>query len=339
MHGHLQAHTKALRNVEGKVPLAPRRMSVAINSLARTLVGGFSLVKVLVSPLFLVLLGLIGGQIRLYLNWQQFDRRQRSALVFLSLVTIALWSLSTPVVETQLAHGLEWPYYAGRDPSSMHVDVVVVLSAGYSHGPVPEMDVVSGTTYARVVRGVQVFKKSKARVLIMSGRSLGGDPRRLTDLMKALAVAMGLPSERVRIEPRSTNTFMHPIELAQLREVRASDILAVVTSAWHLPRAMAEFQRHFSKVVAIPADFDTPFSPSSLSWLPVVSSLQGSTKLLDERLGMAWYALRDWVPKRLGRIIGSKLNALSRVFMIIRVPPSVRRSLDRGKNSPPMIGS
>ncbi len=260
------------------------------------------MVKVLLSPLFLALIGLIAGQFLLYLQWQQIDRRQRRALVLLSLATIALWILSTQVVATQLAQGLEWPYYPARDSSSIHVDVVVVLSAGYTHGPVPEMDLLSGASYVRVVRGVQVVKKSKARVMIVSGRSMGGDPGRLTDLMKALAVAMGLPSERVRTEPRATNTFMHPIEVAKLGEVKGSDTLGIVTSAWHLPRAMAEFQRHFAKVVAFPADFDTPFLPSSLtSWLPQVSALAGSTRLLHERIGIAWYALKNWVPEHLGR--------------------------------------
>ncbi len=265
------------------------------------------MVKVLVSPLFIALIGLIAGQFLLYLRWQHVDRGPRRALVFFSLVTFALWVLSTPVVAAQLAQGLEWRYYAASGSFSTHVDVVVVLSAGYTHGPVPEMDVLSGASYARVVRGVQVVKKSKARVMIVTGRSMGGDPGRLTDLMKALAVAMGLPSERVHTEPRATNTFMHPIEVVKLKEVKGSDILGVVTSAWHLPRAMAEFQRHFAKVVAFPADFDTPFLPSGLSsWLPQVSALAGSTKLLHERIGIAWYALKNWAPAHLGRTLGDE---------------------------------
>ncbi len=288
--------------------------------------------KVLLSPLFLVLMGLITGQFLLYLQWQQIDGWRRRALLLLSLVTMTLWIASTPVVATQLAHGLEWPYYAARDSSSAHVDVVVVLSAGYAHGPVPEMDVLTGTSYARVVRGVQVVKKTKARIIIVSGRNLEGDPRRLTDLMKALAVAMGVPSERVRTEPRATNTFMHPIEVAKLSEVKGSDILGIVTSAWHLPRAMAEFQRHFARVVAFPADFDTPFLPSDISsWFPQVSALECSTKLLHERIGIAWYALRNWVPAYLGRTLEDEFYRASRISNLFSgatvsaIPTSVER--------------
>src|SRR5690606_41206630 len=79
------------------------------------------------------------------------------------------------------------------------------------------------------------------------------DPARLALAMKQLAVELGVPEDRIVVEPNARNTREHPIELLRLRVVEPDDTIGVVTSSWHLPRAMREFEKVFPDVVAVPA--------------------------------------------------------------------------------------
>ena len=66
----------------------------------------------------------------------------------------------------------------------------------------------------------------------------------------------------------------------------------VVTSDWHMRRAVTAFRRHFKTVIPYPSlsDYSLPVIPGS--FLPSSSSLDASTEELHEWIGIAWYALR-----------------------------------------------
>ena len=70
------------------------------------------------------------------------------------------------------------------------------------------------------------------------------------------------------VEPNARNTREHPIELLAAGG-GADDTIGVVTSSWHLPRAMREFEKVFPDVVAVPA-FDVAVDQKTgiLRWMP-----------------------------------------------------------------------
>lgn len=260
--------------------------------------------KAVLSPLFLCLIGLLVIQYRLYrrsgFGQTGHSRRRRPwELVLLSAITAGLWIGGTPVIAVQMARTLEQPFYNVLGSPSLHLppgtaDVVVVLSAGIDRGPTPAMDLLNGPGYARVWRGVQAFRESQARLLVMSGYDRTGSPERMTTLMKDLAVHLGVPPERVITELRSVNTRAHPRELEQLPDVKPTDTIAVVTSAWHLPRAMAEFRRYFTRLVPVPADFlSLQYRGEAADWLPNTESLWVTTRVLHEYIGRVWYTFRQ----------------------------------------------
>src|SRR5690606_18576345 len=118
------------------------------------------------------------------------------------------------------------------------------------------------------------------------------DPARLALAMKQLAVELGVPEDRIVVEPNARNTREHPIELLRLRVVEPDDTIGVVTSSWHLPRAMREFEKVFPDVVAVPA-FDVAVDQKTgiLRWMPRSRHLASSATALAEYIGMLWYRL------------------------------------------------
>ena len=102
----------------------------------------------------------------------------------------------------------------------------------------------------------------------------------------------GLAPERIRAETRSRNTREHVPRLKQLLGERRRVLL--VTTAWHMPRAMGVFRAHGYDPIAAPTDYRTdpgrPFHPLDL--LPSADSLGDSADAFHEYLGIAWYTLR-----------------------------------------------
>lgn len=105
--------------------------------------------------------------------------------------------------------------------------------------------------------------------------------------------AMGLAPERLIFEDRSRNTFENAVLSAAIAGVEIKKPWLLVTSAWHMPRSMATFEKAGWNVTPYPVDFRTgqrtPWTDYSLS--------DGASRwqlLLHEWLGL-------WVYQRTGR--------------------------------------
>jgi uncharacterized SAM-binding protein YcdF (DUF218 family) len=105
--------------------------------------------------------------------------------------------------------------------------------------------------------------------------------------------AMGLAPERLILEDRSRNTFENAVLSAAVAGVDIKKPWLLVTSAWHMPRSMATFEKAGWNVTPYPVDFrtgqSTPWTDYSLS--------DGASRwqlLLHEWLGL-------WVYQRTGR--------------------------------------
>ena len=83
-------------------------------------------------------------------------------------------------------------------------------------------------------------------------------------------------------------------EAARLREKLGDAPVALVTSAWHLPRAMALCAAQGLHVLPCPTDFLYGTPPrwhwSDFTW--DVPALERSTVAMHERLGLWWSQLR-----------------------------------------------
>jgi len=179
-----------------------------------------------------------------------------------------------------------------RDNFACPVDAVVVLGAGYY----TKADRLNGESILRLAKGVQVFQECNAKWLVVSGRLGWARKERHAELMRDLAVAMGIPQQRIVMETESLNTQEHPIRLKAMGFLDSESRLVVVTSPWHLRRALIEFRRVFPDVSAAPSYFFSPeLSEKLVVWLPMLRQLDLST-MLHEYAGILWYGLiRRWI--------------------------------------------
>ena len=244
------------------------------------------LVTCLLSPLgsSLCLLGLA-----LFLAWR---RRSRLAMACGALAMVWLWAWSIPVLSLWLRGTLE--DQIAQPPLSRvpQTQAMVVLGGGVSPPSGKATDINLGAAADRVWYAARLFHAGKAPLLLLSG---GSDPQRHAfSEARAMAIFLqdlGVPEQALVLEEASRNTLENAAFTAKLLNERGIRHVLLVTSALHMPRALALFSAQGLQVEPAPTDFeaDNP-PPGALAWLPDAEALDGSGR-----------AMKEWVGKWVGR--------------------------------------
>jgi uncharacterized SAM-binding protein YcdF (DUF218 family) len=119
----------------------------------------------------------------------------------------------------------------------------------------------------RVARAVRLIGEGRAGHLLMSG----GAVRHATPeahVMRDLALAAGVPAERVHVEDRSLNTIGNALLSRAIVEELGWRRLLVVTDSCHMMRSLYTFHRLGLKVHPAPAWPETAPRPEwYMAWL------------------------------------------------------------------------
>ncbi|HUJ45353.1 MAG TPA: ElyC/SanA/YdcF family protein [Opitutaceae bacterium] len=257
----------------------------------------FWLKKLLSSFLLPLPLALVCGALGVVLITSR--RRQRTARALLTLASLVLLVASNRWVSEQLIAPLESRYPAvGEIPlgTPLRPDLaacrfVVVLGGGHADAEArPALSRLSPSARARLAEGVRLLRLLPAAKLVVSGAAEDGGPTHAQVLADS-AVSLGVDRARILLINDARDTAEEAVRLRQeLRDAPA----ALVTSAWHLPRAMALCTAQGLHVLPCPTDFlsrePRPWNWSNLAW--DVPSLERTTAAVHERLGLWWSQLR-----------------------------------------------
>lgn len=209
-----------------------------------------------------------------------------------------LWLASTPVLAEALVASLERAHPACVVATAPKADAIVVLGGalGPALPPRVEPDLSDGAD--RVWLAARLYRAGKAPLVIATGGAGPGSKseRPESDAMRDLLAQWGVPPAAVLAEGASLDTHDNAVETRRLLDARALKRVLLVTSALHMPRALAAFREAGIDAVPCPTDFRAvdPESRSILDFLPDSEALSASTAALHEILGHLWYRLRGW---------------------------------------------
>src|SRR5690348_6044900 len=215
--------------------------------------------------------------------------------IFIALPFVILWILSTPVLADMLMRSLEdrYPY---RSSSNCPVaDAVFVLGGGIlGPGDQSGADVDWGPSAVRFDRALNLFTSGRARVLLISagGPAVFGEGARLREI----AIQRGIPAQSVLVTRAVLNTAAEADALAELADRFEWKRVLLVTSAFHMPRAMRLFRSCPAEIVPVPVNYLSPPSMSSGNtgldhFLPQAEALYRSERASREYLGLAFYSI------------------------------------------------
>jgi uncharacterized SAM-binding protein YcdF (DUF218 family) len=112
---------------------------------------------------------------------------------------------------------------------------------------------------ARLTTGVALARRYPNARLIFTGGTAGLSQSETPEAVgvRDLWLSLGVPEQRMTFESRSRNTWENAIDTRALIAPKPDETWLLVTSAWHMPRAMGIFRRAGFKVIAYPVDYRT----------------------------------------------------------------------------------
>jgi len=241
-------------------------------------------VYALVDPLAVMLVALAGATI-----WAWLRRRALGAC--LTAILFALCFLSMGPSADLLLRPLEQAYPPLHLAPARPIDAVVVLTGG--EGWTPERPITSALSTSstdRLIEGIRLWRELEgaAPLLFVGGIGpRGGRPE--APLMAQAAQALGVPADALRWESASRNTFENAVAV---RELLGDAPFVLVTSAFHMPRAMLVFQHFGLEPVAAPCGHAARLVHSAWDFAPSSQTLWRSAQALREHLALVWYRMR-----------------------------------------------
>jgi uncharacterized SAM-binding protein YcdF (DUF218 family) len=229
----------------------------------------------------------------------RFPRRARLGWRLAVAGAALLFLLSNRPVSTLLLRPLEAQYapipeIAEGLPAPAPIagcQVVAVLGGGNSDTPgLSATSKLSTSALARIVEAVRIMRVLPDARLLVSGPGEPGRPSHAATLAAA-AESLGVDASRITLIESARDTEDEAHEVARLAGGRRT---ALVTSAWHMPRAAHLLREAGVNVVPCPADF-VARDKFRLGWADLTwdsESLVRSTMAVHEWLGLLWLRLR-----------------------------------------------
>ena len=227
-------------------------------------------------PLLLALLGVLLA-----------TRRRAAGLLLAATGILLALALSTNVTALFLARHLLPPFAAATPQDVQRSQAVVVLGGGV----LPEAKEYgaaqpNANTLARLRYGVRLVRASGLPLAFAGGVGWASTGMRTES---EGAVARRVLEQEYGIKPawvddRSRDTAENAGHMAALLLPRGVRRITLVTDAWHMPRARAEFRRAGFEVTAAPTGFPGPYARPLLEWLPSANGLLACRELLREWL-------------------------------------------------------
>jgi uncharacterized SAM-binding protein YcdF (DUF218 family) len=256
------------------------------------------LFKPISTPIIWVLILLVSG---LFLT-KHFRKKKGSKFgwYLLLLGTLILLLFSNRLVSNRLVYFLESRYEPASINTLSTLDIMVVLNGGIRHpGRFNKHFEVVPVTFSRISEGIKAFNQSNAKKIILSGAGSNSrtklESQKDGQVMKNLAIQLGVPEENIIVEPNSFNTIEHAIELVKLFPPEKKMKIGLVTSALHIMRSMKAFNKKFQpdSIVPIPVNYIYSSPKFNLkSFIPSSEALSQSTYALHELIGILWLSIR-----------------------------------------------
>lgn len=240
------------------------------------------LLDALFSPLTWALLLALGAALS--------ARRPGRAAGLAAAAAAVLYLFSVEPVADALMRRVEAPAVSTWRPDAVY-DAAVVLSGEVDAAAARASGRLELTAAAdRLVAGYDLLRTGRARAALLSGGAsfpLPGE-RSEAELVAETLAGWGIPAERLVVDPSSRNTHENALAAARIARERGWRSIVLVTSAFHVPRALGCFRQAGLSPDVLAVDRRAG-DGKGRSWLPRAEALEESAQALREWAGRLVY--------------------------------------------------
>jgi uncharacterized SAM-binding protein YcdF (DUF218 family) len=224
--------------------------------------------------------------------------KQRALAIILSVVALCwvmAWSLP---VTTLFLGGLLESRHPYKDPKDLPRADVIVVFGGQTQGNRANWfePYNRATAIDRIDRAEALYLAGRAPRILLSGRAREGKVSE-AQIMARILRQRGIPDSALLLENDSRNTSENArfTDITMRGQKLKSALL--VTSALHMPRALASLEKRGIKVTSAGSgpQIVLPVSNTPNIWLPQLRSLDASRTIIKEYLGILGYWIRGWL--------------------------------------------
>jgi uncharacterized SAM-binding protein YcdF (DUF218 family) len=252
--------------------------------------------SLLLSPFLFALLFILAG---LFLLW--LTRSQTAGKVLVSVGGLIVLLLSISGFSDKLLKPLEYQYpplmiddigSSTAIPNEFNVKWIVVLGGGHISDPhVPVTSRISAGSLVRLTEGIRLHRKLPGSKIVLMGGAVF-DPIPEVETEATVAQIMKINRSDLILEKLSLNT---EDQAQYAKNIVGYNPFILVTSASHMPRSMAIFQKIGMRPIAAPTHYrvlDRP-SPSPQDYLPASTGIGKAENAVYEYLSLLWAKIRN----------------------------------------------
>jgi len=222
-------------------------------------------------------------------------KRRGSAMACLlaGLFWVLIWSLP---ITTIMAGGWLEHRFAQRPADQYPTAQAIVVLGGHIQGnrrnwfePYEAANVVGRETLA-----AELYEAGRAPLILLSGGALVGNISDTANMARNLQGA-GIPTDAILQETQSQSTLENAVLTQETLRKRRINRILLVTSALHMPRAMAAFEHTNIAVTAAPLapQIKLPENIIQNPWSPDLHTLLASRSIIKEYAGLLVYWAAD----------------------------------------------
>lgn len=190
----------------------------------------------------------------------KIDRKLSIAVL---ICTLVFYLLCTGFVAEKLMGWLEEMHTPPAQVETSGADIIVLLGGG-AISQVPDVDGVGALCASpanRLLTAVRLQKILNVPILI-SGGQVYSDSGAEAEISARVLKSLGVPEDKILTETKSVNTTQNARYCAKILRDNGFEKPVLVTSAFHMNRAMLNFNLCRFRPIAYPTDFTVAHNPT-----------------------------------------------------------------------------
>lgn len=223
-------------------------------------------------------------------SWM-FQHKRFAATLF--MVWLGFTFVTSPLTSYLLAARLERGVEDVQVEAVPSLDAIVVLGGGTTESPSGRA--VVGGAGERVILGARLYHAGKTPLLVTTGESIkslrvaqpGRPERDGADETKEIWIGLSVPEETIKMMGgRNTREEMQVLKEWR-KGLRDEAQIGLITSAWHMPRALRLAEKEGLEFIPLPADYIAGRPPANVIELLPSGGAAGKLEMILKEY-LAW---------------------------------------------------
>ena len=248
-------------------------------------------------PIFVMPLGVVFFLLLVALIFLRRDRK-RIAAGILTLAMAVLWVASMPLTANLAYRNIE-SHYLPVPLDQVPAGGCIIVLGGVVGAPIlPRIDIEMNDAIDRVYKAAELFRAGKAPYMIVTGGNQPWSESGVAEaeLIRELLMEWGVPEDVIFLEGSSRNTRENALYSRNILNSISCEQPLLVTSAAHMPRAVAAFNSVGVGVTPVVTDVQVVGKglPAVMDFIPSAGALAMTSDAIREWIGQKIYALQGW---------------------------------------------